>query len=70
MTTADYVWAAIFLAGAAYELYTGVNDTEGDMLSQRVRQWFRVQKSPGRATFLVAWVAFSMWFLGHIAFGW
>lgn len=66
----DVIWATILLAGLGYEGYALFNKAEGDTLSERTRDWFNVKTSkPGRAAFLVLWVAFAAWFLPHILTG-
>lgn len=68
MTEADWIWAGLILAGAAFEAYALANGRPGDTLSESVRRWFRVRTSPGRLVFTVAWIAFTGWFLVHIAY--
>lgn len=71
MSDADYIWAGLILAGAAFEAYAIRNDKPGDTLSEVTRDVFRVQKSAkGRLLFGVAWSGFSVWFLGHILDWW
>ena len=66
MTPPDLVWANLLVLGLAYELFTLVDNEDGDTLSERVRAWFRVHTRPGRAIFALAWTGFATWFLVHI----
>lgn len=71
MSTHDIIWAGIILAGASFEAYTLRNAREGDTLSEVTRSVFRTRTSrAGRAVFLVAWLGFSGWYLGHILDWW
>lgn len=71
MENADYIWAALILAGAAFETYALRDRKEGNTLSEVTRAVFRVRTSrAGRAAFLATWLGFSGWFLGHILDWW
>lgn len=71
MSHSDIIWAALILAGAAFEGYALRNGRKGDTLSETTRSVFRVATSRvGRLAFGVSWSAFSVWFLGHILWGW
>lgn len=70
MDSSDVVWGALILAGAAFEAYALRNGRDGDTLSERTRVWFRVRTRAGRLAFGILWVAFSVWFGGHILYGW
>ncbi|MFD5878490.1 hypothetical protein [Streptomyces yangpuensis] len=66
MTVPDAIWAALLLAGAAYEAYAIANRVDGDTLSERLREWLRTRTRTGRAVFLTAWLALAVWFPLHI----
>lgn len=71
MSESDIIWAALILAGAAFEAYTLANGKPGDTLSETTRSVFRVKTSKvGRAVFTLSWLGFSGWFLGHILDWW
>jgi hypothetical protein len=71
MTESDWIWLGLIAVGAAFEGYTLRNGKEGDTLSETTRSLFRVKTSKlGRASFLVAWLGFSGWYLGHILDWW
>lgn len=66
MSEADYVWASLILAGAAYEVYTLRSKRDSDTLSETTRRWFQVRTRLGRTVFAASWVGFSVWFLFHV----
>jgi len=68
--TADIIWAALILAGAAFETYALRNGRNGDTLSETTRRLFRVRTKSGKIAFAVTWGGFSIWYLGHILYGW
>lgn len=71
MSAAGITWAAITAAGLGYEAYTLFNRRKEDTLSATTRAVFRTRTSrTGRKVFLVAWVAFSAWFTGHVLDWW
>lgn len=71
MDSAEIVWAGIILAGVSFEAYALANRRNGDTLSEVTRSAFRVKTSKvGRAVFASSWAAFSVWFAGHILYGW
>ncbi len=71
MSEADLIWAGLVLAGAAFEGYTLTNGRKGDTLSETTRSLFRTRTSRiGRVAFGLSWAAFSIWFAGHILYGW
>lgn len=70
MSEADYIWAALILAGAAYEVHTLRNRRNLDTLSETTRRWFQVRTPVGRAVFALGWVGFSVWFLLHVLEPW
>lgn len=67
---ADIVWAALILAGAAFEGYALVSKRPGDTLSETTRKAFRVRTRTGALAFGSLWTSFAVWFLGHILWGW
>lgn len=68
MSEADWIWAALILAGAAFEGYALRNGRAGDTLSESTRRWFHVRHPVGRVAFGVAWTLFAAWFGWHILF--
>ncbi|WP_316749257.1 hypothetical protein [Streptomyces herbicida] len=62
----DLIWANLLVLCLAYELFTLVDNTDGNTLSERVRAWFRVRTRSGRAVFALIWTGFAAWFLVHI----
>lgn len=67
MSTPDIIWVAIIAVGVITEVVALVTKAQGDTLSERTRDWFRIRTSRvGRTIFTVAWIVFSLWFLGHI----
>ncbi len=68
--TAALVWGGLFLAGAAVEAWALLNKRSGDTLSETTRRAFRVRTPAGALAFGVLWSSFSVWFGGHILFGW
>jgi hypothetical protein len=70
MTAADLVWSGLILAGAGIEAYALRNGRDGDTLSEATRKLFRVRTKAGKIAFALPWSAFSVWFLGHILWGW
>lgn len=71
MTEADFIWAGLILAGAAFEAYALKNSKPSDTLSETTRSLFRVKTSrAGRIAFLVAWLGFSGWYTGHVLDWW
>ena len=62
------IWFGLVLLGAAFEGYALASGRSGDTLSETTRRWFRVREPVGRAVFTVAWLAFTVWFLIHIAY--
>lgn len=70
MSESDTVWAALILAGAAYEAYALVDKRKGNTLSEATRSLFRVHTRGGAVLFGALWLSFSCWFFGHILWGW
>lgn len=71
MTESDIIWAALLLAGLAYEIRTLVSAHEGDTLSETTRSVFRTRTTRiGRIAFLTLWAVFAGWFTGHILDWW
>lgn len=71
METADLVWGGLILAGAAFEAYALASKKPGDTLSETTRAVFRVKTSrAGRVLFGASWASFSVWYFGHILWGW
>jgi len=67
MVASDIVWAALILAGAAFETYALRNAREGDTASEATRKLFRVRTSrAGRWVFGTVWAAWSVWFFLHV----
>ena len=46
-----------------------MSPTDGDTLSERLRVWFGTKTRVGRNVFVVAWLAFTAWFVPHIVLG-
>lgn len=61
------VWGGLLATGGLYEFYALTNDVEGDTLSEVTRDVFGTDTRRGRVAFTVAYVAFSVWFVPHIA---
>lgn len=71
VTESDLIWAALILAGAAFEGYALARGGKGDTLSSKTRSLFRVRTSrAGRYLFLAGWLGFTAWFAGHILDWW
>lgn len=70
MQSADVVWGSLIVAGAAFEAYCLRNGKPGDTLSEATRRVFRVRTRAGKVAFIVPWAAFSIWYGGHILYGW
>ncbi len=70
MSVADVVWGGLLAVGAVVEVYALLNGRDGDTLSEKIRLWLGVRKQPGRAIFAAGWLVFSIWFLGHVLWGW
>lgn len=70
LTAADYAWGGLLLAGGAYEAYTLITKRPGDTLSETTRRGFRVHTLRGKVAFGAVWTSFSVWYFGHILFGW
>lgn len=64
------VWGFVFLFGLIFELHTILTAERGDTLTENTRRLFFVHTKPGRAIFVVVWLGFSTWFLGHILDWW
>lgn len=65
----NLVWLLVLGLGGAVEAYALSTKAKGDTLSERVKDWFKVSTPGGKLGFLVVWVGFAGWFLGHIL-GW
>ncbi len=69
-------WALWFVMFMAIEIPALLNKKRGDTLTEVIRYWFGFSKRAGdkqswgmrarRGSFY----AFSIWFFGHIAYGW
>jgi hypothetical protein len=70
MAASDYVWGGIIAVGAAYETYALITKKPGDTLSETTRKAFAVHTRRGAVVFGGLWGSFSVWFLGHILWGW
>lgn len=67
VSQADLIWAALILAGAAFEAYALRARRHPDTLSETTRSLFRTRTSRyGRCLFLASWVGFTVWFAFHI----
>ncbi len=64
------IWAIIFALGAIYEFHTIVDKRRNDTLTETTRTVFRIHTKVGRLVFVVIWLGFSVWFLGHILQWW
>lgn len=62
-------WAALLVAGSAFEAYTLKTNRHDDTLSQTTRRTFHVTTPAGRAAFLAAWGGFSAWYALHVTRG-
>jgi hypothetical protein len=60
------VWGGLLAAGVAYEAYGVFGEVEGDTLSEVTRQVFRTEHPVGKAVFVCAWAALSVWLVPHI----
>lgn len=70
MPDPNAVWGALLGAGLAYELYgVFVRPNKGLTLSERLRAWLRTNTKPGKAIFVIAWLALTAWFIPHIING-
>lgn len=61
------VWGGLLTVGGLYEFYALLNDQEGDTLSEVTRDVFGCDCKRGKVTFTMAYAAFSVWFVPHIA---
>lgn len=59
-------WAAILGLAATYDYWCAKNATEGDSLSEVARAALRTHHPVGRAVFIGAWTALSVWLIPHI----
>lgn len=65
----NLTWGAILGTAFVYEMYGVFNKTDGDTLSERVREWFHTKSTPGKVVFTVAWLGLTAWFIPHIVLG-
>lgn len=71
MGTGEAVVGGILLLGGAWEAYALMNKRPGDTFSEVTRKAFQTKRSrAGRLAFGTTWVAFAVWFWGHILFEW
>lgn len=62
----DLMWAAWVALFGVMEANAVRSEAEGDTLSERLRDWWKVKTPAGRLGFTAAWSIFAMTFLGHI----
>jgi len=62
----NVVWVTWLLLFGIFEGAALVDRRAGDTLSERTREWFRVNTPRGRIVFGLGWTAFAGWFLWHI----
>lgn len=60
------VWAALTAAFAVTETVALVRHQWDGTLSENIRKLFHTHSKIGRASFMLVWSAFSVWFFGHI----
>lgn len=48
------------------DIWASFNATEGDSLSEVIRDVYRVQTPEGKVAFLSSWALLSVWFVPHI----
>lgn len=65
----NLVWGVLLGLCGAYEAYGVYKADTGLTLSERIRAWFRVSTTTGKAVFVVAWLALTAWFIPHILLG-
>lgn len=63
------LWVGWILAFFAIEIPAIRNDLREDTLSEHIRRWFSTKTHHGRSVFIVAWLAFTVWFVPHIVWG-
>jgi hypothetical protein len=59
-------WAAITAAFAATEATALAKHDWDGTFTENVRKLFQIHTKVGRASFMLVWSAFSIWFFGHI----
>lgn len=62
-------WIIVAIAGSALEADALRNSRRDATLSYAVREIFQTRTPLGKATFVIAWVAFSAWWIQHIVGG-
>ena len=63
-------WAALTAAFAGTEIAAIVNNDWSGTFTENVRRLFHTHSKVGRATFMIVWASFSVWFFGHILEWW
>lgn len=58
-------WGAAIAGLVAVDVWTHVNATDGDTLSEQVRPLFRTHTPAGRVALIAAWAALTAWVLPH-----
>lgn len=59
-------WAALTAAFVAAEATAIARHDWAGTFTENVRRLFRTHTKVGRASFMLVWVSFSIWFFGHI----
>lgn len=59
-------WAALTAAFAAAETTAIVRGDWSGTFTENVKRFFRTHTRVGKASFVVVWASFSVWFFGHI----
>lgn len=59
-------WAGVLGVLAALDLWCARNTTTGDSLSEVTRAALRTHTPAGRAAFIGAWAALTVWLVPHI----
>lgn len=63
---ADAMWVSWLGLFVVFEAHALLNETLGDTLSERTRDWFRTKTPAGRVGFIVFVLALASWFIPHI----
>ena len=66
----DLVWATIFTAGIAYEVWALYTKQYERTASQATRRWWRTHTPTGKATFTLTTTSAAVWYVGHILRWW
>jgi hypothetical protein len=65
MRRPSLVWGGLLGSLTALDIYCAYNATEGDSLSECVREWFHTDTPQGRAAVVIGWSALTVWVIPH-----